>query len=155
MKTLIVTRHAHRDVNNRHDDNGLNEKGQKQAKYLSHYIIERYKKKSLYLSSSPKLRCQETLTPLAEELGLKINIDTLLDESGTQNEGLASRVLKFIEWMNKKAPELTVICSHGDWLPLFFEETIGEAIDLKKSGIAELEWGAKEIKLKGSPHGAF
>lgn len=152
MKTLIVTRHAHRDILERTDDNGLSAKGQRQAELLSDYFLKHYSAKPDLILSSPRLRCQETLRPLSANLGIDVEIEVLLDEASGQNERMLNRISKFIDWMNTDAPNFVVICSHGDWIPVFFESALGSPVELGKSGIAVIEWTPESIKLKEKLH---
>jgi broad specificity phosphatase PhoE len=123
-KTLVFIRHAHRDTAVRTNDNGLDQKGRDQAKSLRRFFFERFSEKDikagLWLVSSPKLRCQETLQPIAKELQRAIDIHPSLDEqngkeSAAQFSGRVSGFLK--EWRENASP-LTLVCSHGDWLPV-------------------------------------
>src|SRR5262245_33981006 len=70
QKTLILIRHGHRDNSRRELDNGLTEKGQSQAKNIRRFFAERFSGdeigKGLWLVSSPKVRCMETLQPTAK-----------------------------------------------------------------------------------------
>ncbi len=152
MKTLIVTRHAHRDVIDRHADNGLNDRGQKQAIALTDFFLKTYPGQVDVVLSSPRVRCQETLSPLAERLGIPIHVTPMLDEGGAQREDITSRVSQFMEWMNNESPDFTVICSHGDWIPLFFFKAIGYEIELKKSGLLEVSWSKNSKKIVGIAH---
>lgn len=139
-KILIIVRHAHRNVVNPHDDNGLSEKGLRQAKAIKKYFEKRYGKRDVEILSSPKLRCRETLEPIVEFLGAKMNISPLLDE-GTQSKfgTLEKRVLEFKKWWIDKASDFVLISSHGDWIPSFFEVCLGKSTELKKAGWATLK----------------
>jgi 8-oxo-dGTP diphosphatase len=57
------------------------------------------------LISSPALRCIQTLEPLADRLGLKIEIDERLAEGSPFEHALA---------VVREAPDRAVLCSHGD-----------------------------------------
>ncbi len=84
LKKIILIRHAHRETGaDRDRDNGLSEKGQKQAKNVAKFFKEYSSKTDTNpntLYSSPKLRCQETLAPLSKLLNLPIAVEPLLDE---------------------------------------------------------------------------
>lgn len=140
MKTLIVVRHAHRDkAPGRETDNGISPKGKKEARLLARFFERRFsedfKPDEVTLVSSPKRRCVETLLPLAAGLGVEVQISPDLDEG----EALGPRIRSFIESWSRIESPLTVICSHGDWIPVFFEKFLGVAIDLKKGAWAEVE----------------
>lgn len=146
-KTLIVLRHAHRDTSKgTTQNNGLSEKGRRQVRYLFDFFFERFPDfERPKLISSPKKRCLETLEPLARKLERKLNLEPLLEER-RDTETLAQfkkRIRLFKrDWIQSKDP-LTILCSHGDWIPLFLAEAIGAEIHLKKGGWAELELNEK------------
>lgn len=115
-------------------DNGLSPKGHAQAedfarRFVAGEIVE--KPECAVLVSSPKLRCRETLGPLAKALKVEIKINSLLDEGDVE-----WKIEEFFgNWLS--GPEsLTVINTHGDWIPEFFEMKLGARIDLKKGGFA-------------------
>lgn len=141
-KTLVIIRHAHRDKSQGRDiDNGLSEKGLKQAKRATQYFERRYGGTRPKVMSSPKVRCVETVLAIADFSKKRIEISELLDE---QHEGEAQRAYKkrideFLRWWREEGPPLTVISSHGDWIPQFLKDATGAWIDLKKGGWAELE----------------
>jgi phosphohistidine phosphatase SixA len=57
------------------------------------------------LISSPSLRCVQTVEPLADRLGLKVEIDERLAEGSALGDALA---------VVRDAPDGAVLCSHGD-----------------------------------------
>lgn len=103
------------------------------------------------LLTSPKKRCMETLEPLARKLERKLVLHPSLTEFRGDNKKetkseFKKRIRLFLrEWEKSKNP-LTILCTHGDWIPHFFKETLGTSIHLKKGGWAELE-GSGEIQL--------
>lgn len=133
-KKLILIRHAHRDTSKgRYFDNGLSEKGHKQSKKLAKFLLHYCRwTKPIAVISSPKLRCHETLKPLAQKLEIKINTDSLLNEfEGSES---VHSVNNFLEEFKTRS-ELTVFaCSHGDWIPHFLGENFQLEIDIKKAG---------------------
>lgn len=149
MKSKIfLFRHAHRNVFNPLDDNGLSEKGLKQVNILTEVLSSQYELKTAVFYSSPRLRCQQTLQPLAQKLSLSLHEEPLLDEAAKQKIPLHERVLTFVNQI-KKTPEQTfVICSHGDWIPVFFSVTMGSELHLRKSGLAIIELIDGEFKLE-------
>ena len=60
------------------------------------------------LLSSPFTRCRQTLEPLADRLGIHIDIDPCLGE--------AQPIGALLELV-RSASEGTVLCSHGDMIP--------------------------------------
>lgn len=134
MKTLIIIRHAHREKIA--DDNGLSPKGRKQAKRARDFYRSRFRRSTAALLSSPKRRCVETLEPLSELLDVDIETTALLDEG----DALKLRAREFLShWLASSGPELTVISSHGDWIPVFLELATGARAELAKGGWAEIE----------------
>jgi len=149
-KTLILVRHAHRDTSDKNADNGLSDRGKKQAKIFSDTIEKMHKKSKPLFLSSPKQRCVETLEPLAEFFDVKIKVHPELDEQADHEtpSQFKKRVVRFVtEWKND-FPELTIACSHGDWLPFAVEELIGVTADFEKGGWAEFSFVDDEVHLQ-------
>lgn len=152
-KRLILVRHAHRDNTMRQLDNGLSDKGFDQAKYIKRYFTARFGdeeiKESLWLVSSPKIRCVETLLPLSKALGRPVDSHPQLNE-GEMGEGgraMEARVQNFLkEWKQSKV-ETTVACSHGDWLPIAFHQLLGIYLEPKKGSWFEIEWESDRPEL--------
>ncbi len=140
LKRLIFIRHAHRDTTDRELDNGLSEKGRSQVKKLVKLAREElgekpFNQERIEFLTSPKRRCVETISPIAEELGGEIGISGLLDEG----DRLEKRVDEFLEWWRSPlAPLVTVLCSHGDWIPLCLKRLTGQEQDISKGGWAEV-----------------
>ncbi len=152
-KTLVLCRHAHRDTTRRELDNGLTEKGRDQAKAIKRFFFERFTEEdraSLWLVSSPKQRCLETLAPLAKELERPVDAHPDLDEATARegHKGLEARVERFLREWGQSNIALTILCSHGDWLPVATEGLLGLPQDVKKGSWLELEWGAGAPSLK-------
>lgn len=142
--TLIVVRHAHRDTSEgREHDNGLSEKGRKQAKEFKKFFLDRYPDQTPVIFASPSLRCRETVTPIAQKRGIRVRISRLLEEQrmGERPESdraFQIRVRKFYDWWRKTSAELIVVCSHGDWIPVFLELTTEGARELAKGEWVEV-----------------
>lgn len=154
-KTIVFLRHAHRDTEDRRVDNGLTEKGQKQAKRIAAFYQSRFPKKDyetsdILLLTSPKLRCLETIQPLEAISGVKVKETPELHEGlGTETyDEFASRVIEFCEWWKAEAPTLTVVCSHGDWLPIAVHHILGSVVYFKKGGWLELDWLEDQAHLR-------
>lgn len=145
-KTLVLVRHAHRDTTHRELDNGLSEKGKEQAKSLRRFLGERFKvadfRKGLWFVSSPKLRCVETLNPMAKLLEKSVDIHPDLDEQTGKETGaqFEQRIRRFLQEWKQGGPEFTILCSHGDWLPLATFQLLGIVQDFKKGAWLELEF---------------
>jgi broad specificity phosphatase PhoE len=141
-------RHAHRQVNDPSEDNGLSEKGKLQAKLIASYFQKTYPNIRPLLLSSPRARCQETLQPLANLLKVSVELSDLLDEGAQSRAGsLENRSKKFLHWWKNEPSDFCIACSHGDWIPLFFEHSLGESFSLKKGGWAELRLNQGRISL--------
>lgn len=154
QKTLVLIRHGHRDNSQRELDNGLDDKGREQAKALRRFFTERFSgpdlEQGLWLVSSPKLRCVETLQPLAKSVARPVDKHPSLDEQSAKETGrdFETRVQGFLrEWMESKVA-LTLVCSHGDWLPVASQQLLGISQAFKKGAWLELEWvsGAGELR---------
>jgi phosphohistidine phosphatase SixA len=133
---IIVVRHAHRDKPKGHAfDNGLSEKGLLQAQALVATLEDVVNSENIdfvSIFSSRKLRCTETLRPWANRVNAEIQeVDWL-----TESEDVWSRVLEAKSLITSGSPEFQptlVLCSHGDWIPLFVSVLCGESIDIRKA----------------------
>jgi len=141
VKTLILIRHAHRNMDDPSRDNGLSDKGQEQVKKLVKFARNRLEGTKPVFLCSPKKRCQETLGPVAKDLGFKFEIDERLTEHGiSENSALyQARIDEFLDFWKYECPEVTVICSHGDWIPVAIQKLTGAKVGIKKSGWCEIE----------------
>lgn len=153
-KTLVLCRHAHRDNSLRELDNGLDEKGKDQAKNIKRFLSDRYSPEDfetgLWFVSSPKARCLETLLPVAKEFDRSVDAHPDLDEANAKESvvALEERVRRFLkEWSTSKVG-FTVVCSHGDWLPLATMQLFGLHHEFKKGSWMELEWLSGRAYLK-------
>ncbi len=149
-KLLYLTRHAHRDVSDRTQDNGLSAKGREQAEALRQHFKKICEEKGVPLRfiSSPKRRCVETLTPLAAEFNFVIEIDDRLDENhgGEDLAGFLRRISSFLVELNE-SKGLIFACSHGDWIPEAMRLLVDQEIDLKKGAFTEVDISTQPPKL--------
>lgn len=139
-KILIILRHAHRDKDlGAAVDNGLSEKGKKQALAAAEFFLARFgaDQKALLLSS-PKKRCQQTLAPLAKRLDLDIQVLPCLNEAQRAAQ-LDQNIDEFRYFWDQSSEPIVVICSHGDWIPRYLERVTGVATQLSKGAWAQLE----------------
>jgi 8-oxo-dGTP diphosphatase len=74
--------------------------------------------------SSPRLRCRETVQPLADRFGLPLQVENLLDED-TPFE----KVLALLE----DSPDDTVFCSHGDVIPAVMDALVRRGLTITGS----------------------
>ena len=84
----------------------LTERGDRQATALVERLGARPIKRIL---SSPSMRCRATVEPLAEHLGLEIELTASLLEGAALQDAIA--VVRSV------ADEEAVLCSHGDVIP--------------------------------------
>lgn len=149
-----MVRHAHRDTSDRLQDNGLSAKGVDQARALRKFFAARFGQEELseglWLVSSPKKRCLETLEPIAKLIGSSLDIhpDLVEQKSSETSQVLALRVQRFLdEWAKNKA-KVCILCSHGDWLPIAISQILGFHHEMKKGSWFELEWVGHRAQLK-------
>lgn len=121
-------------------DRPLSKKGWRQSELLAKKLA---KVPATALFSSPYVRCSQTLEPLAQRLGLEIQISDALEEYQA-----VEPVLDLI----RTVPDGSVLCSHGDIIPA--------AIGAIKSGGAELkgkpDWRKTSTwVLKRNKHGSI
>lgn len=145
-KTLVIVRHAHRNKDKgRSADNGLSLKGHLQTKWIRLFFKRVYSDQKLaeqkiIVYSSPKQRCIETVEGVAKRYGTRVEIFPLLDEQLEAENPVSfrKRIDRFIRWWQEEAPEFCVVCSHGDWIPLFLQKATGVVGKVGKGGIIEL-----------------
>lgn len=142
-KTIFLVRHAHRDTSDPTADNGLSDKGRDQAKAVDRAYKKIFGKTPALLLSSPKRRCLETLAPLAKRLGAPIQRENGLLEGSY----LEARVEEFLSWWKRKAPDLVVACSHGDWIPAFLHAALGVSLPVNKGSWVELIYEKRRVRL--------
>lgn len=148
-KRLVLIRHAHRNNDEPLKDNGLSEKGEEQVKKLVKFARNRLEGSTPSFYSSPKKRCQETLGPVAKDLGFKMQTEERLTEHGTTESTplYLARIDEFLDFWKYDGPETTVICSHGDWIPIAVQKLTGAKVGLRKAGWCEIEYTAGESYL--------
>ncbi len=150
-KAIMFIRHAHRDNLDRSLDNGLSAKGKRQAERLRVYMTKRLGTEFSppRLLSSPKLRCQETLNPLACQLGIALDVHIGLAEQGVRetSKQFEERIHAFLAWALGLSVGSIVVCSHGDWLPLAVFHLLGIVVSFKKGSVLELQWADGQSHL--------
>lgn len=153
-KTLVLIRHGHRDNSRRELDNGLDEKGREQAKSIKRFFMSRFAqddlKGGLWIVSSPKIRCVETLQPLAKALDRTVDVHPGLDEQGPREagSGIEARVQNFLAEWKRSESDITVVSSHGDWLPMAGMRLLGLSIEPKKGSWLEIAGDSSFQTLK-------
>ena len=149
-KKLIFIRHAHREILERTADNGLSEKGRRQSEIIKEQLVSKYGLQSCVLYSSPKLRCIETLRPLATYLKQDIQIHSALSEKHPHESEseFKMRIIKFLEEWKQSDIELTLACSHGDWLPFGVYHLTSTYADFEKGEWAEIIFDPNQSLLR-------
>ena len=120
--TILLARHAHagRRSEWRDDDRlrPISERGQRQSigirDHLAEHAIGR-------IVSSPYLRCVQTVEPLAEMLGLEIEIRDELAEGSDLDA--TYELLRSLDAVDGLA------CSHGDMIPPLLERLVDDGMD--------------------------
>lgn len=149
-KKLIFIRHAHRDVFDRSSDNGLSEKGNRQSLLIKEQLSLKYSLNQCVIYSSPKLRCIQTLTPLADSLNKEIHIHKLLNEkqSFESEPEFKKRIQTFLDEWKKSNNALTLACSHGDWLPFAVFQLTSTYADFEKGEWVEIIFDQTQSLLR-------
>lgn len=130
----IFLRHAHRDLFDRSQDNGLSEKGHRQGREIQEWL-KNHSPHPEHVFSSPKLRCLETARYVAELYGLKVEILPELDEQhpNESDAGFRKRVDAFLN--STKCPPRSVFCTHGDVLPELARVLGLPGVDIRKGDL--------------------
>ncbi len=147
-KVIILIRHAHRDTTNRELDNGLSDKGYRQAEIIKKWLPEQIKElklKSIVALTSPKKRCVETISPVARRTLAMVEVWDELDEQNDSEsqEKFWERVQTTIHNIHQRPEDVVLVCSHGDYLPLFIFHLIGVNLELSKGGICAISTEGK------------
>lgn len=146
-RKLILIRHAHRDKDlGQHADNGLSRKGRKQAIAVREYFEKKFKSDSIFVISSPKKRCKETVKPIAKSLEAPFRVFKLLDEQRVRppepNGRFQGRIRRFLKiWEDNGG--IWIACSHGDWIPECLQ-----LLGLPKKNIPKASWITLSQKKK-------
>ena len=149
--SLVLIRHAHRDLDCEDHDNGLSDRGVAQARAVLTFARARgliTGGDTLFLAS-PKRRCRETLAPFASAARATVTVDPLLDERTAQEStaGMDARVQTFLDYWRRSPARSIVACSHGDWLPLAYDRLIGQTPDLPNACWLEVTRAGAETHL--------
>lgn len=141
---LLLVRHA--AAGNRSDWQGddvlrpLSARGQEQALALAASLSDRPIERIL---TSPYVRCRETVEPLAEALGLKV------EEREELTEGSGHRPAR--DLLRELVGSYAVLCSHGDVIPAVLDwllrhgTSLRSAFDCKKASTWEIEVSGGEF----------
>ena len=101
----------------------LSKKGRRQAERL----VQAFREREIgRIVSSPYVRCVQTVRPLALDRGLTIATDEALAEGAPPAEAL--------ELLDRVADAATVLCSHGDVIPMLVEHLQHNGTELQDGG---------------------
>lgn len=119
---LFVVRHVKAGDRSRWDGpdslRPISKTGRRQADALTERLAG---ERVSALISSPSLRCVQSLEPLAERLGMKIDEDDRLAEGSSIEDSLA---------VARAAPNRAVLCSHGDVIPDLIAALVRRGMEL-------------------------
>ncbi len=129
---VLLVRHA--SAGSRTDWDGddrarpLDQRGFAQAEELVR-LLSRFEVQEIV--SADYLRCVQTVTPLAEAIGVEVRKDMLFSEDGYPgNEAQALKAIRVFA----ASGDTTVICSQGDVIPGLLEQLVKEDdVDIKGS----------------------
>ena len=140
--TLYLVRHAHAGDRSAFEADDrlrpLSPKGRAQAQGL----LDRYGDRPITrVLSSPSLRCQQTVAPIARHRGLDVQICDPLDERSPADEGIAL--------LRSLAGEEVILCSHGDVIPDIMRTLIDQGFEVD-GGAAASKAGVFEFETDGT-----
>jgi broad specificity phosphatase PhoE len=141
-KSLVLIRHSHRNTRDQELDNGLTAKGRRQAEITAKTLTRIFAGTEPKFISSPKIRCLETLEPVAKRFSSQVRPDPLLLEQ-QENESFSlfkKRIRRFLDRWIQGPEQVTLVCSHGDWLPIAVKMLVDAPAEFKKGGWAEIRW---------------
>lgn len=137
VKTLMLVRHA--KAGSRSDWNGdddlrpLSTGGQRQQAAL-HAFLPLFGPQRVH--SAPRLRCEQTVQPVATDLGVSVESEPLLSEEGywPQPQAAIDRLLRIAS-----LPGTAVVCSQGGVIPDLVARLAGTAgIDAGQTDLGEV-----------------
>jgi 8-oxo-dGTP diphosphatase len=111
----------------------LSRRGKEEAKRIAKVVGGRRVRRVL---SSPAVRCVQTVTPLAADAGVDVEVDKRLREGGTV-KGAMELMLK--------APDGTALCAHGDLIPAVMQRLADDGMKVdapqrcQKGSVWEIE----------------
>lgn len=119
---LILFRHAEKK-NDGTINPPLTAQGQQQAQKLIAEVTQKKIPRPQILMVSPRLRSQQTFSPLAENLKLKVTVSPLLDERTAKEtrEDFRRRIQELLALLQMDYPndECVFLCTHHDWIHEF------------------------------------
>jgi phosphohistidine phosphatase SixA len=118
MTELYIFRHAER-LSQWTKDPKLSPRGMEQAKNLAQWVKESKLPTPQRIVSSPRVRAQQSFTPLSDFLNLKMEVSNLLQDQ-MENESrqvFIKRIETFLSQTSQKSG-VTFAVSHLDWIEL-------------------------------------
>lgn len=119
---LFVVRHVKAGDRSRWDgpdhERPISKTGRRQAEALADRLA---RENVSAVISSPSVRCVQSLQPLAERAGLKVEEDDRLGEGSSIEDSLA---------VARDAPDRAVLCSHGDVIPDLIAALVRRGMEL-------------------------
>lgn len=151
--TLYVVRHAHagRRSNWTGDDRTrpLSDRGELQAKGIAQAIDqERAPGVAPRILASPAKRCVQTVQPLAAQSGADVVEDLRLFE-GASRDAVATLLDEVTG--TSTGGDVTVVCSHGDVVPILLELLVGAGMEPER----DLVWQKASTWIIDRTHGAW
>lgn len=115
---IYVVRHAHAGSRSAWEgddaERPLSKKGHRQAAAIADHLADGLPTSGgkIRLLSSPAVRCQQTLGPLARRLGLEVLPDVRLAEGRSGYDALT-----LVDELRRDGPRTAVLSNHGDVIP--------------------------------------
>lgn len=124
--TLHVVRHAHAGQRSAWSGDDrlrpLSERGEAQARVIATDLVPAAPTRIL---ASPAIRCVQTVTPLAEKLGLDVEPDDRLFEGASRSE--------VAELLREVTDDDVVLCSHGDVIPILLDLLVDAGMEPERN----------------------
>lgn len=151
-KILILLRHAEQDRSNPslHGNGSLSSRGKTQALTTARELHSKLGKRPLALFSSPKKRCLETIEVFAELSKQVYTVAENLEEcrKGESIHHFIGRIRNFIEDWKKSSNEITIACSHSDWIPEAVRMLVPMDFSVKHAAYIEVEEEKKVAEIQ-------
>jgi len=124
--TLHVVRHAHAGQRSAWSGDDrlrpLSERGEGQARVIAADLVPAAPTRIL---TSPAVRCVQTVTPLAEKLGLDVEVEGRLFEGASRGE--------VAELLREVTDDDVVLCSHGDVIPILLDLLVDAGMEPERN----------------------
>ena len=113
---ILLFRHAERE-NTGIENPPLSARGQKQAQQIRALLEKKSLPTPNKIFVSPKIRTQQTFSPLSEYSKIELQMTPELDERQTSESSsqMTGRVRRFLSFLERQSGVLYV-CSHLDWI---------------------------------------